>query len=126
MTKYLNDKYGKGNNKDTPIVFDNSWTQDINKIPICSYCRRDLIKLQTNGKNISWYCPFDQIETPEEDNLRNKSRLSTPSKSNADDPSVSYTVEPTLTRKTVEYKGGTAVLSKKGTIKITGYKEGKG
>jgi hypothetical protein len=101
-----------------------------NREPICSYCRRNLIKLQDrNNRNISWFCSFCQIETlgEETNDLRSKSKIMAPtSLDNSKNPAVAYPPEPGLKHNTVEYKGGTAVLSKKGTIRITGYVEGKG
>jgi len=110
LTKYLNDKYGVRNNRDTPIVAGSSeWTRDNSRIPMCQWCRRDLVKLQDrNNINISWFCSFCQIETlDEDDNLRSKNKIVSPERTdNSDNPSVSYAPEPSLKRKPVEYKGG--------------------
>jgi hypothetical protein len=126
MTKYFEDHNYQIGRSDTPIVAGSSeWTRDYSKIPICSWCRRDLRKLQDHGRNISWYCSFCQIETLDEDtdNLRTKSKIEQPVRiDNSDNPSVSYAPEKTLQSKKKQYRGAFKNLQAKG-VKITSYSE---
>jgi hypothetical protein len=73
-----------------------------------------------------WFCNHCKSSAyPEVEQLRSKSRLSTPMGRNTD-ALISYSPEPDdLSKKPVEVKGGLAELKKRG-VRITSYSEGVG
>jgi hypothetical protein len=90
----------------------------------CDSCHRNLNKLiDKSGENISYYCNNCNVETFPTEQIRSKSRLSTPD-GPIEEPGVSYAPEIGL-RKKKEVKGGLRAMQEKG-YKITNYKEGKG
>jgi hypothetical protein len=132
MTKYLNDK-SDGTpfiNRDI-VVAGSNWTEDADNTEYsCKYCRRTMSKTKIidsshQNPSFSLYCSFCGILSEIEEDTRKKSKVKV-HKGKITEPAVSYAPELTLKRKTVEYKGGTKVLSQKGSIRITGYNEGKG
>jgi hypothetical protein len=126
MTKYFNDKTrGTPIDTGTPQVLPN-YNNIERKEFYCPYCSLRLSKLiDRSGLSPSWYCPKCTIEYPDESEVKSKSHLSTPQKSNNENPRTAYPPEPDLRRKNVEIKGGLAELQKRG-IKITSYTESKG
>lgn len=63
---------------------------------------------------------------PDKSEAKSKSHLSTPQKSNNENPRVAYPPEPSIGRKKKEIKGGLKALSERGSIRITSYTESKG
>jgi hypothetical protein len=130
MTKY-NDNRNRGvrNNADVPISLPNYEQIEIDSREehYCPYCQLNLSRLiESSGQNThAFYCSKCTIEYPNKSEVKSKSRLSTPQKSNNENPRIAYPPEPTLRKKKVEIKGGLAELQKRG-IKITSYTESKG
>jgi hypothetical protein len=127
MTKY-NDSRNRGTPIDTgvPISLPNYEQMNSHKEFFCPYCQLKLSKLiDSSGQNTSFYCPKCTIEYPNESEAKSKSYLSTPQKSNNENPAVSYAPEVELKRKKTEVRGGLAELQKRG-IKVTSYTESKG
>jgi hypothetical protein len=93
----------------------------------CPCCQLRLSRLiDSSGSNPSFYCSKCVINYPDKSEVKSKSRLSTPQKSNNERPAVSYPPALTLKRKKTEIKGGLKALSEKGSIRITSYTESKG
>jgi hypothetical protein len=80
--------------------------------------------IDSSGQNVSYYCPKCTIEYPDQSEIKSKSSLSTPQKSNNENPAVAYPPEPGLRSKKIEIKGGLKSLQHKG-VKVTSYVEGK-
>jgi hypothetical protein len=130
MTKYYNDKT-KGTPVDTgaPLSLPNyeQIAIDSREERYCPYCSLRLSKLiDSSGMNPNWYCSKCVINYPTKSESKSKSHLSTPQKSNNENPRVAFPPEPSLSRKKTEIKGGLAELARKGSIKITSYTESKG
>ena len=124
MTKYTDSHNYSVKNPDIPISLPDYTRIESDSVDhYCRYCQFKLSRLiDSSGQNPSLYCSKCLIEYPDKTEVKTKSRLSTPSKSNADDPSVSYAVEPQLRRKKTEPKGTFKALKDKG-IRITNYSE---
>ena len=75
--------------------------------------------------NPNWYCSRCVINYPNKSESKSKSRLSTPQKSNNENPRIAYPPEPTLGKKKTEINGGLLELQKRG-IRITSDAESKG
>jgi hypothetical protein len=129
LTKY-NDNRNRGIPKDTgvPISLPNYEQIEIDSCEerYCPYCQIRLSRLiDSSGLNPSWYCSKCVINYPNKAEVKSKSRLGTPQKSNNENPRIAYPPELTLGKKKVEIKGGLAELQKRG-IRITSYTESKG
>jgi hypothetical protein len=130
-TKYFNEQNrNKGishdNSYDTPITTtDYTQYESRNVTRYCPYCQVSLSRLiDSSGLNPSWYCSRCVIEYPDKTKVKSKSRLATTEQSNNNDnPLTSYSPERTLGKDKPDYQGGFKVLSQKGTIRITDYKE---
>ena len=127
MTKYFQDKNRFEKNDDTPISVRNYEQMDSHKEFFCPYCQLKLSRLtDRSGLSPSWYCTKCTIEYPDQSEVKSKSSLSTPRKSNNDNPLASTKFkEPTVGKEPTEIKGGLKALQQRG-IKITSYTEGKG
>lgn len=127
MTKYYSDK-NRGTPIDTgaPISLTNYDNIDSREERYCPYCNIRLSRLiDSSGLNPSWYCGKCVIEYLDKSEVKSKSRLNTPQKSNSERPAVSYAHEPSLPKKDHSIKGALAELQKRG-LKITNYTESKG
>jgi ribosomal protein L37AE/L43A len=125
LTKYYSDKNKFRIDNDTPISIPNyeRIETDAHTETFCPYCQFKLSRLiDSSGMNPSWYCGKCTIEYPDKAEVKSKSRLSTPQKSNNESPAVAFPPEVELKRKKVTIKGGLAELQKRG-IKITSYSE---
>jgi DNA-directed RNA polymerase subunit RPC12/RpoP len=111
-------KYNEDRNrwtpKDTgvPISLPNYEQIDSRKEFYCPYCQLRLSKLiDSSGQNTSYYCSKCTIEYPDQSEVKSKSSLSTPRKSNNDNPLASTKFkEPTVGKEPTEIKGGLAEL----------------
>ena len=125
MTKYLESRNKGIRDDDTPISLPN-YRQMENRTAnhCCPFCHYKLSRiLDSSGINPNYYCSKCSIEYPDASDTKSKSHISTPAKSNDDNPLSSKMPEPTLEGKKTEIKGGLAELHKRG-IKITSYNEG--
>jgi hypothetical protein len=126
LTKY-NDNRNKGiPNPDLPISVPNyeQIAIDSREERYCPYCQLRLSRLiDSSGMNPNWYCSKCVINYPDKSEVKSKSRLSTPQKSNNENPRIAYTPEVELKRKKTEVKGGLAEIAKRGSIRITSYTE---
>jgi hypothetical protein len=125
LTKYYSDKNKFRIDNDTPLSLPNYEQTEIDSHTerFCPYCQFKLSRIiDSSGMNPNWYCSKCAINYPDTSEVKSKSRLSTPQKSNNENPRVSYLPEPGLGRKKTEIKGGLAELQKRG-IKVTSYTE---
>jgi hypothetical protein len=127
MTKYT-DSRNREISADTgvPISLPNYEQIESRKEFYCPYCQLKLSRLtDRSGLSQSWYCPKCVIDYPDQSKVKSRSSLSTPQKSNNENPAVAYPPEPGLRSKKIEIKGGLKSLQQKG-VKVTSYVEGKG
>lgn len=126
MTKYYDNRnYGyRYTERDTPIVASGDYEQmDSRKEHYCPYCQLKLSRLMdSSGQNPSLYCSKCIIEYPDKSEVKSKSHLSTPQKSNNENPAVAYPPEPGLRRKKNEPRGTFKLLQDRGE-KISNYHE---
>jgi hypothetical protein len=127
MTKYYQDKNRFEKDSDTPISVRNYEQIESRKEFFCPYCQRLLSRLtDRSGLSPSWYCSSCSVDYPDQSEVKSKSSLSTPQKSNNENPLASTKFkEPTVGKEPTEIKGGLKALQQRG-IKITSYSEGKG
>jgi hypothetical protein len=127
MTKYSNEHGpARWEPRDTGVpisVRDYTQIEDHNE-RYCPYCQLKLSRLiDSSGLNPSWYCSKCTISYPDKSDTKSKSSLSTPRKSNNDNPLASTKFrEPTVGKEPMEPKGSFAALKAKG-IRITNYKD---
>jgi hypothetical protein len=125
MTKYYQDKNRFEKDNDTPIsIRDYTQIEDRNE-RYCPYCSLKLSRLiDSSGLNPSWYCSKCIISYPDKSDTKSKSSLSTPRKSNNDNPLASTKFkEPTVGHGPRTIKGGLKTLTESGRIKVTSYQE---
>jgi hypothetical protein len=126
LTKYYQKKTRFNKDADTPISLPNYEQMDSHKELYCPYCQLRLSKLQDrSGGNVSYYCGKCVIEYPDQSEVKSKSHVSTPRKSNNENPAVAYAPEPTIGKKPDELPGAFKVLRDKG-MRFTSYTESKG
>jgi hypothetical protein len=126
LTKYYDNRNRGIRNADVPISLPNYENIDSREERYCPYCNIRLSWLiDSSGLNPSWYCGKCTIEYPDKSEVKSKSSLSTPRKSNNERPAVAYPPEPSLGKKDHSIKGALAELQKRG-LKITNYTESKG
>ena len=99
---------------------------------ICSICNRTLTRLTDSSlQNISFWCKNCSVEfDPESENVRRESKISVPDRNEeqlvAQNPGQDYLNKKVEINHAPELKDGALALSKKGTIRVTHYEEGKG
>ena len=107
MTKFNDSTYKGIRKEETPISLQNYENKDSRKEFYYPYCQMRLSKLQgRSGENVSYNCGTCSIEYPEESEIKSKSHLSTPQRSNNQNPYVAYPPEPELKRKKTKIKDG--------------------
>jgi hypothetical protein len=131
MTKYTKDHGStrwEPRDTGTPISLPNYEQIEASRNErFCPYCSLRLSRLlDSSGLNPSWYCSKCTIDYPDKTDTKSKSSLSTPRKSNNDNPLASTKFkEPIVGREPTEIKGGLKALQQKG-VKVTSYTEGRG
>jgi hypothetical protein len=126
LTKYYQNKNRFEKYNDTPISLPNYEQIESRNERYCPYCQIKLSRLlDSSGLNPSWYCSKCVIDYPDKSETKSESYLSTPRKSNNENPAVSYAPEPTIGKKPIEYKGGFSQLAKQGR-RITYYHDEEG
>jgi hypothetical protein len=123
-TKYYQEKNRFQKDNDTPISLPNYEQIDSRNERYCPYCQLKLSRLiDSSGLNPSWYCSKCVIDYPDKTETKSESYLSTPQKSNNQNPlATTKFKEPTIDRQPVEPGGTFAVLKSKG-LRITNYKQ---
>jgi ribosomal protein L37AE/L43A len=128
LTKYYQDKTKFVQDRDTPISLPN-WEQietDSHTDRYCPYCQFKLSRLiDSSGMNPNWYCSKCTISYPDKAQVKTKSRLNTPNKSNNERPAVAYPPEVSIGKKKKELTGSFKVLRERG-MKFTNITESKG
>jgi hypothetical protein len=95
----------------------------------CSACQRRIHVLDPESKTGEYiYTECNISYFPEYEEVRSRSKISTPSgyNSNDRDVGVAYPPDVMIGKQPPTLKGAFAALAKKGTIKITSYEERKG
>lgn len=126
MTKYYEEQQRierlRQQKSDTPIAISGEHTKEEKKAYYCPYCSYKMVKISEEEYHCN-HC--NNSAFPEVEQLRTKSKISTPIGLNLE-PCLSYAPEPyDLSKPEVEVKGGLKAMKDRG-IKITSYKEDYG
>ena len=123
MTKYFEEQNRieklRQQKADLPITISGELTKEEKKAYYCPYCSYKMVKISEEEYHCN-HCKTSAF--PEYQNLRSKSKISTPIGLNLE-PCLSYSPEPyDLSKPEVEVRGGLKALKDRG-LKITNYKE---